>query len=134
MPYIQRTGGIISGVFALEQTPGQEFLADDAAEVVAFRVPTAQQMLNRLRAEAAALIDSTQDRNARVFRAFVLVLLDELNAHAVKINAILTAIDNGVNLAAVKANVAAIADYPTRTATQVRNAITGKIDDGSADS
>ena len=60
-------------------------------------------------------------------RAFALVLLDELNAHADKMNAILTAIDNGANLAGVKSNIAAIADYPQRTITNIKTAVRNKL-------
>lgn len=104
------------------------------AEWAANPPPTAQQMLAALRQRAVALLASEQAEDARLMRAVVLTVLDELNAHAAKINSILTAIDNGANLAAVKANVAAITDYPTRTAQQVRTTIANKIDNGDADS
>lgn len=87
-----------------------------------------------LRREATKLMASEQAEDAALMRAVLLVILDELNLHAAKLNAILTAIDNGANLAAVKTNITAITDYPTRTAQQVRTAIQGKITDGSADS
>jgi hypothetical protein len=60
-------------------------------------------------------------------RAFMLVVLDELNLHADKINAILTAIDNGANIGAVKTNILAITDYPQRTAAQLRTSIRNKL-------
>lgn len=71
---------------------------------------------------------------AKAMRALALLLLDELNAHAAKMNAILTAIDSGSTLAQVKSNIAAIADYPARTAVQVKTAIRNKITVGDADS
>lgn len=40
MPYVQRDGGVIVGLFAvLQPEMAEEYLADDAAAVVAFRAP-----------------------------------------------------------------------------------------------
>ena len=69
----------------------------------------------------------------RVLRAIVLLVLDEFNTHASKINAILTAIDGASSLAEVKTAIAAIPDYPQRTGAQLLNAIKNKIDSGDAD-
>jgi hypothetical protein len=71
----------------------------------------------------AALIDRVEAYE----RAFALALLDELNAHSTKINAILTAIDNGGTLAQVKTNIAAIADLGQRSVAQMKTAIRGKL-------
>ena len=60
-------------------------------------------------------------------RALVLTLLDEFNSHKDKINEILDAIDAGSNAAEIKANVAAIADYPTRTIAQLKTALRSKL-------
>lgn len=87
-----------------------------------------------IRQKAVNHLAEQKTQSVMVLRALMLVLLDELNLHAAKMNAILTAIDSGSNLAAVKANVAAIADYPARTAAQVRTAINGKLTAGDADS
>ena len=95
--------------------------------------PTAQQLLERRRDEAAAALDRLEERQSLLLRALVLTLTDELNSHAAKLNALLTAIDSGATLAQVKANVAAIADYPTRTAGQVRAALKAKLAAGDAD-
>jgi hypothetical protein len=80
-------------------------------------------LLAASRDAVAAQLDSVED----VLRAFMLTVLDELNLHSDKINAILTAIDNGANIGAVKANVLAIADYPQRTAVQLRNTVRNKL-------
>lgn len=81
-----------------------------------------------------ALLDSQREATTAQFdnvegalRASLLTILDELNAHALKMNAILDAIDNGATLAQVKANIAAVSDYPQRTVQQMRNAINGKL-------
>lgn len=72
---------------------------------------------------AMSEIDSVESAT----RAAVLVLLDELNAHASKLNAILTAVDGAASYGALRTAVAAIADYPTRTAAQIRTAIRAKM-------
>jgi hypothetical protein len=87
-----------------------------------------------LRAAATKLLASQQHEVSPLMRAVLLTLLDELNAHAEKINAILTAVDGAANLAGLKTAIAAIADHPARTAAQMRTAILGKIDAGDADS
>lgn len=79
--------------------------------------------LEALRDQVASELDQVEN----VLRAFMLTTLDELNAHAVKINAILTAIDNGANIGAVKTNILAIADYPTRTAAQLKATVRSKL-------
>lgn len=62
-----------------------------------------------------------------VLRASALVIADELNAHALKINAILTAVDNASTFANLKTAIAAIQDYPQRSDAQIRTAITNKL-------
>lgn len=72
-------------------------------------------------------IAAVMDEIERWERAFALTLLDEFNAHADKINAILTAIDSGANLTAVKTNIANIADYPQRTVAQLKASLRNKL-------
>ena len=62
-----------------------------------------------------------------ILRALALVLLDEFNAHAAKMNALLTAIDNAASLGALKTAVALIADLPTRTVDQLKTALASKM-------
>lgn len=98
---------------------------------------TSQELSDRntaARTSAVDLLSAFQYGELMVLRAVMLVILDELNLHATKINAILTAIDNGSTLAQVKTNIAAIADYPARTAGQLRTAVEGKLTAGDADS
>jgi len=83
-----------------------------------------QQVLNAL---------SEIDRNAQLTRAAVLVILDEFNQHALKINAILDAVDGANTLGVLKSAVAAIADYPQRTNAQLINAIQSVITAGDVD-
>ncbi len=93
--------------------------------------------LTQLRDLAKAIFAATEGDPsplAKACRAFSLIVLDEFNAHAVKINAILTAIDDATTLAQVKSNIAAIADYPARTAEQLKQSIRDRIDAGDADS
>jgi len=80
-------------------------------------------LLTAARDAAAAQLQQTED----VLRAFMLAVLDELNLHADKHNAILDAIDAGSTLAQVKANIAAVTDYPARTEAQLRTSVRNKL-------
>lgn len=70
---------------------------------------------------------SDLDQVEGVLRAFMLVVRDELNLHADKMNAIMTAIDNSTNYATLKSNIGAIVDYPQRTIAQLRTSIRNKL-------
>lgn len=58
---------------------------------------------------------------------FMLVVLDEFNAHAAKHNAILDPIDGASSLANLKTTVTLIPDYPARTAAQLKNSVRNKL-------
>jgi hypothetical protein len=82
----------------------------------------------------AAALDELRDYTAEVLeqpeaypRGYALVALDELNAHALKTNAILDAVDAATTLADLKTRIAAIADYPQRTIQQMQNAVRSKL-------
>ena len=79
---------------------------------------------------AKALIDA---QNEIILRALLAVIIDEMNLHALKINAILDAVDGAATLAALKTAVAAIPDHPQRTLAQLRTAVLNKIDTGTVD-
>lgn len=72
-------------------------------------------------------------KHAKLMRALMLILLDEFNLHAIKINAILTAIDSGGTVAQIKTNILAITDFPQRTKANLITALTNKINAGDAD-
>ena len=93
----------------------------------------AANLLSLAHAKLVALLSGDGPDHAKIMRALLLTVLDEFNTHATKINAILTAIDNGSTLAQVKTNIAAIADYPTRTKANLITAMTNKINAGDAD-
>jgi hypothetical protein len=81
-------------------------------------------------AELASSRDSLADRVSNiedVLRASLLAILDEVNLHAIRINAILDGIDNASNLAEVKTAIALINDVPSRTIAQMKTAIRGKL-------
>jgi hypothetical protein len=101
---------IISGDAVLLANTAER-AAIDAAELAAQRESVTAQL------------DDAED----VLRAFMLATLDEMNAHAAKINQILTAIDGASTLANLKTAVAAIADYPTRTTAQLRTIVRNKL-------
>lgn len=68
------------------------------------------------------------DQVESFMRAFALVLLDEFNDVSATLNSLLTAIDNSTNLNSLKADVAAIADRPIRTAQQLKTAVRNRMD------
>ena len=110
-----------------QQTAAQAVLAvfdwSDAAQLTV----NAQQA----KAQATTGIDTgalqAGDKQERLMVAVVELILDEFNLHALKINAILDAVDGAVTLAALKTAVALIADYPQRTKAQLITAIKAKI-------
>jgi hypothetical protein len=79
--------------------------------------------LSAARDETALRVDQVED----IIRALSLTLLDELNMHTGRTNAILTAIDNGGTLAQVKTGIAAIVDLPTRTIAQLKTTLRNKL-------
>lgn len=79
--------------------------------------------LTAQRAAAVAQLQQTED----VLRAFMLIVMDEFNTHAQRVNALLTAIDNGSTLTNIKTAVAAIADIPIRIEQQLRDAILARL-------
>jgi len=100
----------ISGDTVMEMSQAEKD-AVDTAETEAFRDGTAER------------VDQVED----IIRALSLVLLDELNLHAERTNGILTAIDNGASLAAIKTAVLAIQDVPLRTIQQLKNGLRSKL-------
>jgi hypothetical protein len=82
----------------------------------------------------ANLLNASRDVTANVLaepeaypRGYALVALDELNAHALKTNAILDAVDAATTLADLKSRIALITDYPQRTIQQMQNAVRSKL-------
>ena len=94
----------------MEMTAGEKAAVDAAS-------------LTAQRDAAIVQLQQTED----VLRAFMLAVLDELNLHATKMNAILNAIDGSTNYATLKSGIAAVADYPARTESQLRTAIYAKL-------
>lgn len=129
-----KDGGFVAVYWPSTPTAPQEVSAagvvaafDTSAPAEAERVTAAQ------RAQAVALL-ADPAREAKLLRAILLVILDEVNLHAAKINSILTAVDGAASYGAMRTAIAAIADYPPRTAAQLRTAIQGKLNAGDADS
>jgi hypothetical protein len=60
-------------------------------------------------------------------RALLRILMDELNSHTARINAILTAIDNASSLANLRSAVVGIADLPVRTDADLRVGLRAKL-------
>ena len=91
------------------------------------------QITVALRAAASTQIATGTDADAKLKRAIVDVLKDELNLHALKINAILDAVDAATSLADLKTRITAIPDYPQRTLSQIKTAIETKLTSGTVD-
>lgn len=80
------------------------------------------ELVARRDAEAAQLVNLEG-----VLRAFMLIVLDEFNAHTSKENSMRDAMDASTSLADMKARIGAIADYPIRTEEQLRTAIRNRM-------
>lgn len=85
------------------------------------------------RAQALGLLTVAEAYPVRLLRAVVVLVKDELNLHALKMNAILDAVDGAGSLAALKTAVAAIPDYPPRTNAQLVTALTNALQSGQVD-
>jgi hypothetical protein len=115
----------------VELTPEEAAVIE--AEWAANPPLTAQQMLDALRAKAAAMIDQAADAQAVKDRAMLLVLMDELNLLRAWVTSFKAAVAAATNLANLQTRVAALDSLPQRTANQIRPAVQGKMTDGSAD-
>lgn len=93
---------------------------------------TTEPVLENERDQAIDLVDSSAPVS-KVERGTLLVAIDELNLHALKINAILDAVDAATSLADLKSRIASIPDYPQRTPAQAKQAVKNKISSGGAD-
>lgn len=91
---------------------------------------TAGEQATAIAAALSAARDGAAERLTQaedITRAFMLLVLDELNAHTAKVNAILDAIDAAASLAGLKTAIGLLADLPTRTEQQLRTAIRNKL-------
>ncbi len=100
-----------------------------AGDIVSLMDAAARAVVDaaELSADRDELTD-TIDMAETYTRAFALVVLDEFNAVASKLNEILDAIDAANNLSQVKSNVAVILDQPVRTVAQLKAAVRNKAD------
>jgi hypothetical protein len=96
---------------AVEEMTGPEKAAVDAARIEEVR----DEIIQRL------------DQQEDILRAFARLLVDELNEHTSRTNALLNAIDAAASLAALKTAVAPIQNLPIRDLAQLRQAIRNKI-------
>jgi len=117
-PDMSAVEGYGSQYWLIDQQTGAVTLMDQAA-----RDAVDLAAINSARDATAARVDYIED----IIRALSLTLLDELNMHAERTNAILTAIDSGTTMAEIKASVSVIADVPIRTINQLKNALRSKL-------
>jgi hypothetical protein len=82
---------------------------------------------------AKEALDKQTAKIEGLIRAMLLVVLDEMNLHADKMNEINASVDAASNFNAFKSDLQSVADYPQRTPAQLRNAIKSKLDAGDAD-
>lgn len=129
----EETQSITNILFKVSSTAQQRTNATNAAASFDWS-PAAQIAWQTLQDRSALLLSIIpQDLPAKRSRALMLLLLDELNLHALKINAILDAVDGAASLAALKTAVALIPDYPARTKQQLLTALTSIINAGGVD-
>jgi hypothetical protein len=109
---------------------------DDAAAIVAsFDWSDAAHLAwfnIKLRELAAVRLDTT-DNQTRIFRALILVLIEEINSLRSWIRDFKTETDAATSLSDFKTRVASLPNLNDRTALQARAAITTKIQAGDAE-
>jgi hypothetical protein len=111
-----------------EYDPNTEILVHSADVIAADKVTRTFQK----QAIDFETIDQDKLNNAlvedgSVVRALALLILDEFNAHAKKINDILDAADAASSLATFKTAMAAINNQPIRTVEQLKSALITKM-------
>jgi hypothetical protein len=80
MPYVQRSNGVITGIFANMQIGiAEEFLADNNAEILAFLNPIVDTS-----ALDTANLNAALTQDGSVVRALGLVMFDEINKLRIK--------------------------------------------------
>jgi len=132
-------GGKFGARYGLDPMAGKFFVDSDGMLVVPDGLPddppiqeTTDPPLDIQRQLAKLIVDEASGQ-AEILRAVLLVIIDELNLHALKINSILDAVDAATSLADLKTRIAAITDYPQRTPAQAKQAVKDKITGGGAD-
>lgn len=85
-----------------------------------------------LRRLAVVLADDHSPAS-KLDRGLVAALLDELNNHAAKINAMIDAVNAATSLADLKTRFSTITDYPVRTMAQAITSIKNHIQNGDVD-
>lgn len=104
-----------------------------AAEINQVNTDIATALLNRQRSEAKDAIDGL-DHSAKLLRAIIIVLLDEINSLRSWIRSFKTETAAATNLANFQTRVATLPNMPDRTTVQARTAIKASINAGTADS
>lgn len=116
---------VAGNVVAMSQAEIDAINARDAADARA-------ALLSGSRAGAKDSVDQLSPEGVRL-RAALLVTLDEINNLRQWIEAFKAQVALASNLADLKTRVSSLPAMPDRTTAQVKNAIRGKIDAGSAD-
>lgn len=103
-----------------------------APEIANFSVAQAADEMLQARQEASDLLDTAYPI-AKLHRAVLLLVLDELNVLRAWITDFKADVSGAATLAALKTAVAADADLPARTNAQLVAAIRSKLSAGTAD-
>lgn len=97
-------------------------------DTVALMDQAARDAVDAVELEAKRDTEAAQLANLEgVLRAFMLIVLDEFNAHTNKENSMRDAMDASTSLADMKTRIGAIVDYPIRTEEQLRTAIRNRM-------
>lgn len=101
----------------------------DARSVTVTRkwIPWTQQEIDDFEAAQLANRTANYDRVGGDTRALALLILDEINMHATRFNALRQAILDAGSLAEVKTLVGEVPTMPTRTTEQLRKAFENKL-------
>lgn len=115
-----------------QPTEAEITAAEASADYLSWRDENGGDAVKTLRKEAELELSALK-REAAALRAFMLLVVDELNSHSDTTNAVLSAAAAATSLASFKSGMAAISALPTRTGAQLRTAVINKIRAGNAD-
>ena len=132
-----RRGGQYSsslGVTCIAQDLANQQAIDDHIAAFDWSDAAAAAALNaRERAENVVSL-TTRDLSTKKLVSALALLVQELNAHAEKVNALLTAIDGAATFAGLKTAIAALPDLRTVTKPQFLTALQNAINAGEGES
>lgn len=133
--YVQRSGGLVTGVYVLPQ-PGlaEEAISDAHPDVLAYLAgPPSAQLLADARAAAKALLLLSNYDLPTALRAVALAAGDGDNMIRQWVTDFKAAAAASTSLADFKTRVAALSNLPQITAQNAKNAVRDRIDTSDSD-